>query len=158
MAFRTGVNIVMHALTGNYKADQVHVPALLGTARAMRHQRHELVDRLRADAAGAVLLGCGALLAVLLVGYLLYRALARRAAARRGARGAARGARQSDAARRSSARASPTSPSSSSTRAPARRSATGQAQTAAIKADLEAKLGKIPNLQVKWVPAVATGR
>jgi hypothetical protein len=29
MAFRAGVNIVMHALTGNYKADQVHVPALL---------------------------------------------------------------------------------------------------------------------------------
>lgn len=28
-AFRSGVNIVMHALTGNYKADQVHVPALL---------------------------------------------------------------------------------------------------------------------------------
>jgi hypothetical protein len=29
MAFRTGINIVMYALTGNYKADQVHVPALL---------------------------------------------------------------------------------------------------------------------------------
>lgn len=29
LALRTGVNIVMHALTGNYKADQVHVPALL---------------------------------------------------------------------------------------------------------------------------------
>lgn len=29
MAFRTGVNIVMYALTGNYKADQVHLPALL---------------------------------------------------------------------------------------------------------------------------------
>jgi len=29
MALRTGINIVMHALTGNYKADQVHVPALL---------------------------------------------------------------------------------------------------------------------------------
>jgi hypothetical protein len=29
MAFRTGVNIVMYALTGNYKADQVHIPALL---------------------------------------------------------------------------------------------------------------------------------
>ena len=29
MAFRTGVNLVMYALTGNYKADQVHVPALL---------------------------------------------------------------------------------------------------------------------------------
>jgi Domain of unknown function (DUF4159) len=28
-AFRVGVNIVMYALTGNYKADQVHVPALL---------------------------------------------------------------------------------------------------------------------------------
>ncbi|MDA7947025.1 MAG: DUF4159 domain-containing protein [Hyphomicrobiaceae bacterium] len=29
MAFRVGVNIAMYALTGNYKADQVHVPALL---------------------------------------------------------------------------------------------------------------------------------
>ncbi|HEV2602179.1 MAG TPA: DUF4159 domain-containing protein [Microvirga sp.] len=29
MAFRGGINIVMYALTGNYKADQVHVPALL---------------------------------------------------------------------------------------------------------------------------------
>ena len=28
-AFRSGVNIVMYALTGNYKADQVHIPALL---------------------------------------------------------------------------------------------------------------------------------
>ncbi len=28
-AFRTGVNVVMYALTGNYKADQVHIPALL---------------------------------------------------------------------------------------------------------------------------------
>jgi len=29
MAYRVGVNIVMYALTGNYKADQVHLPALL---------------------------------------------------------------------------------------------------------------------------------
>nr|WP_097177008.1 DUF4159 domain-containing protein [Phaeovulum vinaykumarii] len=29
MAYRFGVNLVMHVLTGNYKADQVHVPALL---------------------------------------------------------------------------------------------------------------------------------
>ncbi len=29
LAYRTGINIVMYALTGNYKADQVHVPALL---------------------------------------------------------------------------------------------------------------------------------
>ncbi|MCE7999552.1 MAG: DUF4159 domain-containing protein [Rhodobiaceae bacterium] len=29
IATRTGVNIVMYALTGNYKADQVHLPALL---------------------------------------------------------------------------------------------------------------------------------
>jgi hypothetical protein len=28
-AFRAGVNIVMYVLTGNYKADQVHIPALL---------------------------------------------------------------------------------------------------------------------------------
>ncbi|MGQ0485419.1 MAG: DUF4159 domain-containing protein [Hyphomicrobiales bacterium] len=29
MAYRAGINIVMYVLTGNYKADQVHVPALL---------------------------------------------------------------------------------------------------------------------------------
>jgi len=29
MANRFGVNWVMYALTGNYKADQVHVPAIL---------------------------------------------------------------------------------------------------------------------------------
>lgn len=29
LAFRFGVNLVMHVLTGNYKSDQVHVPALL---------------------------------------------------------------------------------------------------------------------------------
>ena len=28
-AFRVGVNLMMYALTGNYKADQVHIPALL---------------------------------------------------------------------------------------------------------------------------------
>lgn len=28
-AFRAGVNIIMYMLTGNYKADQVHIPALL---------------------------------------------------------------------------------------------------------------------------------
>ena len=29
LALRFGINLVMYALTGNYKADQVHVPALL---------------------------------------------------------------------------------------------------------------------------------
>jgi len=29
MAYRFGVNLVMYALTGNYKSDQVHVPAIL---------------------------------------------------------------------------------------------------------------------------------
>jgi hypothetical protein len=29
MARRFGVNLVMYALTGNYKTDQVHIPALL---------------------------------------------------------------------------------------------------------------------------------
>jgi hypothetical protein len=29
LAYRFGVNLVMYALTGNYKADQVHVPAIL---------------------------------------------------------------------------------------------------------------------------------
>lgn len=29
VAFRFGINLIMHVLTGNYKSDQVHVPALL---------------------------------------------------------------------------------------------------------------------------------
>jgi hypothetical protein len=29
LAYRFGVNLVMYALTGNYKGDQVHVPSLL---------------------------------------------------------------------------------------------------------------------------------
>ena len=29
MSYRAGVNLVMYALTGNYKADQVHVPFIL---------------------------------------------------------------------------------------------------------------------------------
>ncbi len=29
MALRFGINLVMYALTGNYKTDQVHAPALL---------------------------------------------------------------------------------------------------------------------------------
>ena len=29
IAYRFGVNLMMHVLTGNYKSDQVHVPALL---------------------------------------------------------------------------------------------------------------------------------
>ena len=29
MAYRFGINLVMYVLTGNYKADQVHVPAIL---------------------------------------------------------------------------------------------------------------------------------
>jgi hypothetical protein len=29
MAYRSGINIIMYVLTGNYKSDQVHVPALL---------------------------------------------------------------------------------------------------------------------------------
>ena len=33
MAFRFGINLVVHALTGNYKSDQVHVPALLDRLR-----------------------------------------------------------------------------------------------------------------------------
>ena len=46
LAFRAGVNIVMYALTGNYKADQVHVPALLETARPMTGPRLDVPDRI----------------------------------------------------------------------------------------------------------------
>jgi hypothetical protein len=28
-AYRFGINLMMYVLTGNYKSDQVHVPALL---------------------------------------------------------------------------------------------------------------------------------
>ncbi|MBU3029798.1 DUF4159 domain-containing protein [Paracoccus marinaquae] len=33
MAFRFGINLIMYVLTGNYKSDQVHVPALLDRLR-----------------------------------------------------------------------------------------------------------------------------
>jgi hypothetical protein len=29
MAYRFGINVVMHVLTGSYKADQVHLPAII---------------------------------------------------------------------------------------------------------------------------------
>ena len=29
MAFRFGINLVMYVLTGNYKSDQVHIPAIM---------------------------------------------------------------------------------------------------------------------------------
>jgi len=29
LAYRFGVNLVMYALTGSYKADQVHLPAIM---------------------------------------------------------------------------------------------------------------------------------
>jgi hypothetical protein len=29
MAYRFGINMIMYVLTGNYKADQVHLPAIL---------------------------------------------------------------------------------------------------------------------------------
>jgi hypothetical protein len=29
LAFRFGINLVMYVLTGNYKSDQVHAPAIL---------------------------------------------------------------------------------------------------------------------------------
>jgi hypothetical protein len=29
IAYRFGINLITHVLTGNYKSDQVHVPALL---------------------------------------------------------------------------------------------------------------------------------
>ncbi len=33
MAMRFGINLIMYVLTGNYKSDQVHVPALLDRLR-----------------------------------------------------------------------------------------------------------------------------
>ena len=36
LAYRVGINLVMYALTGNYKADQVHVPFILGAPGAVR--------------------------------------------------------------------------------------------------------------------------
>ncbi|MDD9330208.1 MAG: DUF4159 domain-containing protein, partial [Bartonella sp.] len=37
-AFRAGLNIVIYILTGNYKADQIHVPALLERFNRERRQ------------------------------------------------------------------------------------------------------------------------
>ena len=35
MAYRFGINLIMYVLTGNYKSDQVHVPALLDRLRGV---------------------------------------------------------------------------------------------------------------------------
>ena len=59
-AFRAGVNIVMYTLTGNYKADQVHVPALLETVGAVgefRESRH-LIRSARSRLPRVVGAGC----------------------------------------------------------------------------------------------------
>ena len=90
-AFRSGVNIVMYTLTGNYKADQVHAPALierLGQCRhAVRHRVHpprsddRAVDRARRDRRDR--------------GAAAARPRARRCGARRGAGADPAGARQS---------------------------------------------------------------
>jgi hypothetical protein len=29
LAYRVGVNLIMYTLTGNYKADQIHIPEIL---------------------------------------------------------------------------------------------------------------------------------
>jgi hypothetical protein len=29
LAYRVGVNVIMYTLTGNYKADQIHIPEIL---------------------------------------------------------------------------------------------------------------------------------
>ena len=52
MAIRFGINVVMYALTGNYKTDQVHVPALLGAAGQMNYAH-------RFRAACAARIACG---------------------------------------------------------------------------------------------------
>lgn len=38
MAYRFGINLIMYVLTGNYKSDQVHVPALLDRLRVEEEQ------------------------------------------------------------------------------------------------------------------------
>ena len=35
MAYRVGVNLIMYSMTGNYKSDQVHIPASAGTIGSM---------------------------------------------------------------------------------------------------------------------------
>ena len=83
MAFRAGVNIVMYALTGNYKADQVHVPALLEGSANDGTRPHDLRHRCRPDAAPP---GCWSRSAcwrrARVVGAAVLRARARRDAAR----------------------------------------------------------------------------
>ena len=52
MAYRFGVNLVMYALTGNYKSDQVHVPAIMERLGNERETGTSGARRLGAFAAG----------------------------------------------------------------------------------------------------------
>ena len=42
MSIRTGVNVAMYALSGNYKADQVHAAALIERLGRQNRQPHDL--------------------------------------------------------------------------------------------------------------------
>ena len=49
LAYRFGVNLVMYALTGNYKGDQVHVPAILELHRRRGHEAADFLCRIPVD-------------------------------------------------------------------------------------------------------------
>ena len=44
MAYRFGINLAMYALTGNYKADQVHVPAILERLGGSRQRTRQQIE------------------------------------------------------------------------------------------------------------------
>ncbi len=114
MALRTGINIVMHALTGNYKADQVHVPRsercsrrLMATANdraaSPRRSNNELVDRFRAAGARPRCSGPPGLIALALT-ILMFVKRSRGALGAPRPRRAVRGTRQPNIARRGTRR------------------------------------------------------
>ncbi len=80
---RAGVNIVMYTLTGNYKADQVHVPALLEAAAAQMTWSPSPSSRFAAVMAAHARSGAGAVAALLVAaGALISRGRGARPARR----------------------------------------------------------------------------
>ena len=166
MAYRTGVNIVMYALTGNYKADQVHIPALARTARPIAHADGTPGNQLTSESIGNVVqlvasishrccrcpsTGARSRVAAVLVAMLLIRR-SRGALLRALALAAVIFALANPTLRQEERENlgniaivvvdESTSP---------KRSATRPEQAAAIRKDLEAKLGRIENLEIKWI-------
>src|SRR5690606_33033909 len=155
MAFRVGINIVMYALTGNYKADQVHAPALIERLGQEVSSAEVGWMTWSIDIAPMVpppVLVAAVLVALALIGVLFFRRT--RGAALRALALAALVAALANPSFRQEEREGLANIAVVLVDESTSQSIAGRpAQTSAIRADLAEKLKRIPGLEVKWIEA-----